>query len=74
MRYDPFSTRASAAIDIVDSIFSGRKIPLGEGLFSVVAEILFEALGKTEDRDVLQSGLNIITSVVRKDVAQLLNW
>lgn len=71
---DPFSTRASAALDLIDNVFDGRGVELGEGLFGVVAEGLFGALGGTEDREVLQTGLHIVTTVVRKDVDQLLNW
>lgn len=74
IRIDPFSPAAAAAMDIVDSIFSGRPSPMGEGIFDAVASTLFEVLSVSEDRDILQTGLNIITSVVRKDVDQLLNW
>ncbi|ORY73226.1 ARM repeat-containing protein [Leucosporidium creatinivorum] len=74
IRIDPFSPAAAAAMDIVDSIFDGRPSPMGEGLFAAVAPTLFEVLSVSEDRDIVQTGLNIITSVVRKDVDQLLNW
>jgi len=71
---DPLSIRASTAIDITDSIFSHLQTPLPSGAFDRVAENLFGALNATDDRDVTQSGLNIITTVIRKDVEQLLNW
>lgn len=74
IRIDPFSPAAAAAMDIVDSIFSGRPSPMGEGLFAAVAPTLFEVLAVAQDRDTVQTGLNIVTSVVRKDVDQLLNW
>ena len=74
IRFDPFSPRAASAMDIVESIFEGQPATLGEGAFATVAGVLFEALGTTEDRDVLQTGLHVITTVVRKDVDQLLNW
>ena len=74
IRIDPFSPAAAAAMDIVDSIFSGRPSPIGEGLFAAVASTLFEVLAVAQDRDTTQTGLNIITSVVRKDIDQLLNW
>ncbi|GAA5825501.1 hypothetical protein JCM5353_005327 [Sporobolomyces roseus] len=74
IRTDPLSIRASTAIDITDSIFSHLQTPLPPNAFERVAENLFGALNATDDRDVTQSGLNIITTVIRKDVEQLLNW
>jgi len=74
IRTDPLSIRASTAIDITDSIFSHLQTPLPPNAFERVAENLFGALNSTDDRDVTQSGLNIITTVIRKDVEQLLNW
>lgn len=72
--HDPFSPRAAAAVEIVDGIFLGQPNPMGEGLFATVAEVLFQTLATTEDREIQQTGLHIITTVVRKDVDQLLNW
>lgn len=69
-----------AALELIDNIFEGCPAPLGEGMFGVVAEGLMQLLvgaeggAGTEDRDMIQSGLNVVTSVVRKDVAQLLQW
>ncbi|GAA6059323.1 hypothetical protein JCM10212_005903 [Sporobolomyces blumeae] len=74
VRADPYSIRASTAIDITDSIFSHMPTPLPAGAFERVAENLFEVLNATDDRDVTQSGLNVITTVIRKDVDQLLHW
>ena len=74
IQHDPFSPRAAAAVDIVDSIFDGRTIPMGVGMFNVVAGVLFDVMATTEDREIQQSGLHIITTVIRKDVDQLLEW
>ncbi|GAA5946175.1 hypothetical protein JCM3765_000143 [Sporobolomyces pararoseus] len=74
LRTDPLSVRASTAIDIADNIFTHMPAPLLPDSFNKIAENLFEALNSTDDRDVTQSGLNIVTSVIRKDVNQLLNW
>ena len=74
-RTNPYSPLASRSVDLIDSIFDGR--PIGEfspGLFASVAEVLFELLIATDDRGILQSGLHVITTVVRKDIDQLLNW
>ncbi|GAA6037267.1 hypothetical protein JCM8097_008653 [Rhodosporidiobolus ruineniae] len=73
-RSDPSSIRAAAALDIANSIFSRFPSPLPAGAFDRVAEPLFEMLGATEDRDVIQTALDIVTTVIRKDVDQLLNW
>lgn len=74
IRTDPYSSRASAAVDIIDNIFDGRPLPLGEGMFAVVGDVLFEVLASSDDRDLLQSGLHIITTVVRKEQDQILSW
>ncbi|KAI5481652.1 Importin 9 [Pseudohyphozyma bogoriensis] len=74
IRTDPFSSRASSALDIVESIFDGFVAPLAPGVFAAVAGVLFEVLGATEDRDILQTGIRLLTTVVRKDVSQLLSW
>ncbi|KAL8280102.1 hypothetical protein RQP46_007432 [Phenoliferia psychrophenolica] len=71
---DPFSPRAAAALEIVDNVFDGQPSPLGSGFFGAVAGVLFEVLAVTEDRAIVQSGLHVITTVVRKDVEQLLSW
>ncbi|GAA6011372.1 hypothetical protein JCM10207_008317 [Rhodosporidiobolus poonsookiae] len=73
-RSDPYSVRAAAALDITNSIFSRFPTPLPAGAFAAVAEILFEMLGNTEDRDIIQTGLDVVTTVIRKDVNQLLEW
>lgn len=74
VRTDPFSSRAAAAVDLVDNIFDGWSVPLAPGVFHGVAPAIFEVLATTEDRDLVQSGLHVLTTVVRKDVAQLLTW
>ncbi|KAK4699259.1 importin-9, partial [Phenoliferia sp. Uapishka_3] len=71
---DPFSPQAGAALEIIDSIFDGQPTPLGPGLFDGVAGVLFDILAIAEDRAIVQSGLHVITTVVRKDVNQLLSW
>lgn len=74
IRSDPSSIRAAASLDIASAIFSRFPTPLPQGAFDRVAEILFEMLAGTEDRDIIQSGLDVVTTVIRKDVDQLLNW
>ncbi|GAA5921433.1 hypothetical protein JCM3775_003046 [Rhodotorula graminis] len=74
IRSDPSSIRAAASLDIASAIFSRFPTPLPRGAFDRVAEVVFEMLAGTDDRDIIQSGLDIVTTVIRKDVDQLLNW
>ncbi|BGP06448.1 hypothetical protein JCM10049v2_002270 [Rhodotorula toruloides] len=74
LRTDPSSIRAASALEITNSIFSRFPSPLPAGAYERVAEILFEVLGATDDRDIIQTGLDVVTTVIRKDVDQLLNW
>ncbi|BGP38381.1 hypothetical protein JCM10449v2_002313 [Rhodotorula kratochvilovae] len=74
VRSDPSSIRAAAALDITSAIFSRFSTPLPAGAFARVADILFEMLAGTEDRDIIQTGLDVVTTVIRKDVNQLLDW
>lgn len=74
LRTDPSSIRAASALEITNSIFSRFPSPLPAGAFERVAEILFEILAATDDRDITQTGLDVVTTVIRKDVDQLLNW
>lgn len=74
VRHDPYSIPAASAIDIVDALFAGRPAPLAPGWFAAIAPTLFEVVTLTDDRDVLQAGLNILTTTVRKDVTQLLEF
>nr|KAK4053501.1 hypothetical protein OIV83_001668 [Microbotryomycetes sp. JL201] len=71
---DPYGTAVSSAVEFVDAIFSGVQSPMGQGLFEVVAGHLFRVLTVTDDRQVIQLGLNVVTNVVRKDTQQLLDW
>ncbi|GAA5855822.1 hypothetical protein JCM8547_000374 [Rhodosporidiobolus lusitaniae] len=71
---DPYSIRAASALDISSSIFSRFPTPLPAGAFDRVAANVFEMLAGTEDRDIIQTSLDIVTTVIRKDVDQLLNW
>ena len=73
-RSDPSSIRAAAALDICSRIFSRFPTPLPPRSFERVAAVLFDLLATTEDRDVTQTGLDVVTTVIRKDVSQLLEW
>jgi hypothetical protein len=71
---DSASIHAAAALDIANAIFNRFPTPLPAGAFDGIAPSLFEMLSGTEDRDVIQTSLDIVTTVIRKDVDQLLNW
>ncbi|OCH92992.1 ARM repeat-containing protein [Obba rivulosa] len=66
---------SGTAIEVVNGIVQGApNTGLGAGFFDVIGPSLFEALRKVEDRDVIQSGIECLTSIIRKDVNQILNW
>ncbi|KAK4058553.1 hypothetical protein OIO90_000715 [Microbotryomycetes sp. JL221] len=74
VKIDPYGTAVSSAIEFLDAIFIGLPAPLPRGTLTAVAGPLFDVLTATDDRQVVQSGLNVVTNVVRKDVNQLLDW
>ncbi|TFY55031.1 hypothetical protein EVJ58_g8505 [Rhodofomes roseus] len=64
-----------AAIDLSSSLAQGApEGGLGEGFVSILAPSLFLALRSVEDRDVIQNGIACLTTIVRKDFAQLQAW
>ncbi|KAG5638025.1 hypothetical protein H0H81_002226 [Sphagnurus paluster] len=66
---------SGSAIELITSLVQGSpESGVGEGFFAMLAPNLFEALGETDDRDVLQNGIACLTIIVRKDCNQLLTW
>ncbi|EMD32596.1 hypothetical protein CERSUDRAFT_161550 [Gelatoporia subvermispora B] len=66
---------SGAAIEVVNGIVQGAPDSgLGAGFFDIIGPSLFEALRKVEDRDVIQSSIECLTSIIRKDVNQVLVW
>ncbi|GBE77314.1 ARM repeat-containing protein [Sparassis crispa] len=64
-----------AAIDLVGSLVQGApESGLGEGFFAHLGPSLFLCMRTVEDRDVIQSGISCLTSVIRKDFNQLVSW
>lgn len=74
VRIDPYGPAVSSSIEFVDAIFQGLPSPMTPGLFERIAGQLFDVLTSTDDRQIVQSGLNVVTNVVRKNVEQLLQW
>jgi hypothetical protein len=71
---DDTRQQVDSAMVIVNAIFDGRASPMGQGVFDPIAQPLFDTLGRTDDDNVLQEGLECLTYVVRKDVGQLMQW
>ncbi|KZT73366.1 ARM repeat-containing protein [Daedalea quercina L-15889] len=64
-----------AAIELASSLAQGSpESGLGEGFVTMLAPSLFLALRSVEDRDVIQNGIACLTTIVRKDYAQLQAW
>ncbi|KAG9008099.1 hypothetical protein FRB90_009086, partial [Tulasnella sp. 427] len=65
----------TSAIDLATSIMRGApKGHLGEGFFNLLGPALFGCLLNTEDRDVIQNGIECLTLVIRKGCDQLLGF
>ncbi|PPQ99515.1 hypothetical protein CVT24_005305 [Panaeolus cyanescens] len=66
---------SSAAIDLISSLVKGSPDSgLGDGFFGLLASSLFSLLNQTADRDVVQSGITLLTLIIRKDCNQILSW
>ncbi|KAG8847467.1 hypothetical protein FRB96_001608 [Tulasnella sp. 330] len=65
----------SSAIDLATSLMRGAtKGNLGEGFFAVLGPALFACILATEDREVIQNGIECLTLVIRKGCDQLMNF
>ncbi|KAK2464757.1 hypothetical protein APHAL10511_003175 [Amanita phalloides] len=64
----------SSAFDLLNSIVEGPSEGLAEGFFAHIAPSLFKCLNEAEDRDVLQNGIECLTSIVQRDSSQIVAW
>ncbi|CAE6414438.1 unnamed protein product [Rhizoctonia solani] len=65
----------SSALEIITGLMRGaHEGQLGHGFFENLGPALFKAIGETEDRDVIQNGIECLTLIVRKDHTQLTQW
>ncbi|CAE7208239.1 unnamed protein product [Rhizoctonia solani] len=65
----------SSALEIITGLMRGvHEGQLGQGFFENLGPALFKAIGETEDRDVIQNGIECLTLIVRKDHTQLTQW
>ncbi|KAI0082121.1 ARM repeat-containing protein [Panus rudis PR-1116 ss-1] len=64
-----------SALTLLNSIAEAqRDAPLSDAFFSAIAPGLFQALRTAEDRDVIQSGISLITVIIRKSFERLRTW
>ncbi|KAG8810837.1 hypothetical protein FRC17_002742, partial [Serendipita sp. 399] len=63
-----------SALQILTAVFDGAKNGLGEGVVGALAPSLFAALGKVSDPEAISEGCRLLTTLIRKDPAQLLGW
>ncbi|ELU41145.1 importin-9 [Rhizoctonia solani AG-1 IA] len=65
----------SSALEIVTGLMRGvQEGQLGQGFFDNLGPALFKAIGETEDREVIQNGIECLTLIIRKDHGQLTQW
>ncbi|CAE6421477.1 unnamed protein product [Rhizoctonia solani] len=65
----------SSALEIVTGLMRGvHEGQLGQGFFDNLGPALFKAIGETEDREVIQNGIECLTLIIRKDHGQLTQW
>ncbi|CUA67452.1 Importin-9 [Rhizoctonia solani] len=65
----------SSALEIITGLMRGaHEGQLGQGFFENLGSALFKAIEETEDRDVIQNGIECLTLIVRKDHTQLTQW
>ena len=62
------------ALSVLAAVFDGRKPPIGDGLFAIVADPFFNALLDTDDNGTLSEGAGSLVSVLRKAPNQILTW
>ncbi len=71
---DEPSALAETAIELVKSVLDGAPPAALRGAVNVVCPNLFHALSVSQDRDVLQNGIQCITVLVKKCTSELLGW
>lgn len=65
----------SSALEIITGLMRGaQEGQLGQGFFASLGPALFKAVNETEDRDVIQNGIECLTLIVRKEHTQLAQW
>ncbi|TIA84907.1 hypothetical protein E3P99_04112 [Wallemia hederae] len=65
---------ASSAIHLIDSIVGARSEGLEQGVLATTCPALFNVLENADDRSLLQDGIELLTTFIRKDINGLLEW
>ncbi len=71
---DEPSALAETAIELVKSVLDGAPPAALRGAVNVVCPNLFHVLSVSQDRDVLQNGIQCMTVLVKKCTSELLDW
>lgn len=64
----------AAAVDVLDSVLNAAQSPLPANAFQTVAPNLLPLLAVTDDRSIIQSGLDILVQFSRKAWSQVQQW
>ena len=73
-RTDPSSVEAASAVGIVDGVLIGYGNILPPGTFASIAPELLAFLSTSDDRGVIQEGLDALAQCVKKGATQILEW
>lgn len=71
---DRSSHLPSAAVDVLDTVLTGAKAPLPPHAFDLIASALLPLLHETDDRGIIQSGLNVVIQLCKKAWDQVQTW
>ncbi|KAG0235968.1 hypothetical protein BGW42_004423 [Actinomortierella wolfii] len=71
---NPDNASISSAIDLVKGLLKGASSPLPPHYVDQFFPAVMAVLLTTDDRDILQSGQELLTIAIQKDVAQIANW
>ncbi|TIA71942.1 hypothetical protein E3P89_01920 [Wallemia ichthyophaga] len=65
---------ASSAIQLINSIVRARSEGLEPGVIATTCPALFNILESADDRTLMQDGIELLTTYIRKDIQGLLEW
>lgn len=64
----------ASAVDMLDSVLNAAQSPLPSDAFETVAPNLLPLLAATDDRSIIQSGLDVLVQFSRKGWEQVQQW
>ncbi|TIC67003.1 ARM repeat-containing protein [Wallemia mellicola] len=65
---------ASSALQLINSIVGARAQGLEPGVLDSTCPALFSILEASDDRSLVQDGIELLTTFIRKDIQGLLEW